>query len=110
MEALRESLMSARAAITGDIRQLEEETLGLESSGGGEEGIDDLYSQEFSLELLEHDEGTLRLISEAIERMDEGEYGRCLVCGDWIGKERLRAVPYAANCIHCQRQLELEAS
>ena len=70
----------------------------------------DVPRRGFDLELLKYDEETLQKIDDALERMDNGGYGRCETCGERIGRERLRAVPHAANCIACQRELEREAS
>jgi RNA polymerase-binding protein DksA len=41
-------------------------------------------------------------IDEALNRMDKGIYGKCLVCGKQIGKARLTAVPHARMCIDCK--------
>ena len=42
----------------------------------------------------------LRLIG-AIARIDAGEYGTCLKCGDEIAPKRLAADPTAPTCIGC---------
>jgi RNA polymerase-binding transcription factor DksA len=39
-----------------------------------------------------------RRVLDAIERLDEGEYGRCAVCGREIDDERLEARPEARTC------------
>ena len=41
-------------------------------------------------------------IDEALNRMDKGIYGKCLVCGKQISKARLTAVPHARMCIDCK--------
>lgn len=38
-------------------------------------------------------------IEKALERMDEGTYGTCEVCGDQIGEARLEAMPSTRRCI-----------
>jgi len=38
--------------------------------------------------------------------MREGTYGQCDVCGGKIPLARLNALPYATNCIDCQRAAE----
>jgi DnaK suppressor protein len=43
----------------------------------------------------------LAAIDVAIERLDAGSYGFCLVCGREILDERLEAIPWAANCVSC---------
>jgi DnaK suppressor protein len=55
-----------------------------------------------SLHLNSLDYGQLRLIEEALDRMDSGGYGTCLSCEEPIAAKRLRAVPWARYCIHCQ--------
>ena len=42
-------------------------------------------------------------ISAALQRMDKGEYGKCLECGTEIDAARLAAYPYANECIDCAR-------
>jgi DnaK suppressor protein len=41
-------------------------------------------------------------IDEALRRIDNGTYGKCVVCGKQIGKARLEAVPHARMCIECK--------
>lgn len=44
----------------------------------------------------------LRKIEEVLSRMDEDEYGTCVLCEEPIGKARLEAIPWATNCVRCQ--------
>jgi RNA polymerase-binding protein DksA len=48
----------------------------------------------------------LRAISAALQRIDAGDYGLCLECGDPIAVDRLRATPVAEHCIDCANELE----
>lgn len=43
-------------------------------------------------------------IKLAIARIDRGDYGICLSCGEPIAKERLKALPYSNLCIKCATQ------
>ena len=49
---------------------------------------------------------TLRLqqaeVRRAPAKLDEGSYGRCDGCGGPIGRERLEALPWAAECLRCR--------
>lgn len=45
----------------------------------------------------------LRLLASTLKRMESGEFGICAGCGNNIGTERLRAYPYAEECIDCAR-------
>jgi hypothetical protein len=49
---------------------------------------------------------TLDQIEAAIERIEDGSYGRCEECGEEIPKSRLEAIPYAAECVRCASQEE----
>jgi DnaK suppressor protein len=41
----------------------------------------------------------LRDVERALEKLGEGAYGVCDVCGSEIGTERLEAIPWAVRCI-----------
>lgn len=40
-------------------------------------------------------------IRQALNRIEHGQYGKCTQCGGSIAIERLKALPYATNCIKC---------
>ena len=40
-------------------------------------------------------------IDRALERLEEGSYGRCELCGRPIGAERLQARPSTVRCVSC---------
>jgi DnaK suppressor protein len=44
----------------------------------------------------------LRLVEEALDRLDAGDYGVCLACDEPIAEKRLRALPWARYCVTCQ--------
>jgi DnaK suppressor protein len=37
----------------------------------------------------------------ALERIEQGRFGRCETCGGAIGRQRLLAMPAARYCINC---------
>jgi DnaK suppressor protein len=45
-------------------------------------------------------------IDEALDRIRDGNYGKCDGCGQAIPALRLQALPYATCCIKCQRDAE----
>ncbi|PYI54558.1 TraR/DksA C4-type zinc finger protein [Paenibacillus flagellatus] len=49
--------------------------------------------------LNEHEEHHLSDVKDALERMDEGTYGVCAICGRDIPFERLQAMPSTEYCI-----------
>lgn len=61
--------------------------------------------------LIDRAESRLRLIDEALARLENGTYGICADCGDEIGLERLKVLPFAVRCIDCEsRRSRGEAS
>lgn len=60
--------------------------------------------EEFSLELRARDRERklIKKIEEALQRIDENEYGYCESCGVEIGIRRLEARPTATLCIDCK--------
>jgi DnaK suppressor protein len=43
----------------------------------------------------------LAAVEVALQRVVEGTYGVCEVCGRAIAPERLEAIPWAASCVAC---------
>lgn len=46
-------------------------------------------------------------IQEALQRLNDGEYGICEECGENIGIERLKARPVTTLCIECKSNQEI---
>jgi DnaK suppressor protein len=42
---------------------------------------------------------TLSDVERALEKLEDGTYGRCDVCGKPVGEERLAALPWAVLCV-----------
>jgi hypothetical protein len=45
-------------------------------------------------------------IAAALERINEGTFGTCIRCTQFIATERLSVVPYAESCVSCQIRAE----
>jgi len=112
----RQVLQTLRSRLRGDLDQMTDEALRRDTTGGtgnlsnvplhlADLGTDN-YDQEFTLGLIENEQGTLELINQALERMEQGRFGQCVECGEVISKPRLQAIPYARHCIRCARKLE----
>ena len=50
----------------------------------------------------------LRLVDEALDRIESGDYGICLACEEPIAPKRLQALSWARYCVKCQEQLGTE--
>jgi DnaK suppressor protein len=55
-----------------------------------------------SLRLNSLDYAQLRLVEEALDRLDSGDYGTCLRCEERIPAKRLEVLPWARYCVKCQ--------
>ena len=111
----REKLHAIRARLRGDVTAMAEIALrksGLEGSDSNSMPIhmaelgSDNFEQEFTLGLLQADEGTLGQIESALERITQGSFGKCIECEGAIPKMRLNAIPYTPVCIKCAERQE----
>jgi DnaK suppressor protein len=63
--------------------------------------MDALQGQAMSQETRRRREQELRLITAALQRLDAGEYGECVQCGEPIAEGRLAINPAVSLCIRC---------
>lgn len=59
-----------------------------------------------SIQLHERERMSLLLIEKTLSKFNDGTYGSCEGCGDFIGANRLQARPLAALCISCMEEIE----
>ncbi|KKB39130.1 DNA binding protein, DksA/TraR family [Bacillus thermotolerans] len=59
----------------------------------------ELYEREKDIALNEHEEATLKQINKALTAIEQGNYGKCEVCGKDIPAERLEALPNTTYCL-----------
>jgi DnaK suppressor protein len=53
------------------------------------------------------DKATLKNIEDALTKMDEGTFGQCESCGEYISEKRLHALPGVKICIVCAEESEM---
>jgi len=58
-----------------------------------------------SLRLNRLDYLQLRMIEEALDRLNSGDFGTCLACEEPIPAKRLKALPWARYCVTCQESI-----
>ena len=93
-----------KRALMGDLSLLKE--LHQEKTGDFLDAAADTVQNELNTQLLEVESRELHAIENAIVRIDQGTYGNCDGCDKSIPIARLRAVPYATDCISCRRKEE----
>ncbi len=107
-----ERLIQAREVVLGRMKYHAEDAL--DCSNADKRGVtthmadvsSDNARHEMELRLLTEEGNVLELIEAAIRRLVDGEYGKCLDCGQAISEARLEARPYAIYCIKCKSERE----
>ena len=64
------------------------------------------YDRQLKMGLGKKEFEKMRLVEEAIEKLDEGQYGICLECEELISEERLTVIPFASYCVDCLELIE----
>ena len=121
LKEYRLMLKTLQARLRGDVEQLQEEAFSGSEAGNESRSSNhmaemgsDAWDLEFSLQLVESDQGVLEEISHALKKFDNGTYGICETCVEQgkpeaktrIPKARLQAIPHARNCVDCERLKE----
>ncbi|MBL7068494.1 MAG: TraR/DksA family transcriptional regulator [Candidatus Omnitrophica bacterium] len=114
----KKRLLKDRADILGGVDKITEETLkkSQRDASGDLSGYTfhmadmatDNYDREFSLGIADNERETLRKIDDALRRVGDNTYGKCLSCGKRIAKKRLMAVCHAEYCKKCQEKEEAQ--
>ena len=121
LEEFKRLLLTVRARIRGDVKQMTDEALDRNENGTESKSPTHLaelgtetYEQDFALRRVENEQEVLDEIEEALNRISDESYGICSGCKDagrtvaksLIPKARLRVLPYARNCVECERKRE----
>lgn len=108
VRVFRDKLMVRRESLVGQVQQAE-----LYSRERDSEATQDpadmaanAYTKELLVSMSDNDRQMLNLIDEALERMDDRGYGKCIRCGEAVPDKRLEAVPWARHCVRCQDMAE----
>lgn len=83
-----------------------EESVTANTFVAGTEGAMAAEADDEVIALLQHEQTELAATQQALERIENGEYGECTECGDPIGAARLEVLPEAHLCVGCQDMLE----
>jgi len=115
LNGYRESLLEEKERLSAALEYLHAENPGAEEEqalelSSLEEHLAEAGSvtleREIDYSLEEVVNERLTAISEALERIEQGNFGRCVSCAAAIAAERLAALPWASLCIDCKRREE----
>ncbi|MCB1117288.1 MAG: TraR/DksA family transcriptional regulator [Chlamydiia bacterium] len=112
MEKFKKSLLQLRAQLVGALKETSEQVKSADEVKGysqhqADEGTDD-FGRTISLSVSNKEQGILRQIDRALEKIEDGTYGVCDISGKPIPLKRLEAIPYATMTVEAQEQLEKE--
>ncbi|MCL2760463.1 MAG: RNA polymerase-binding protein DksA [Desulfuromonadales bacterium] len=60
----------------------------------------------FELRIRDRERKLINKIKEALDRIDDGTFGICEICGEEISEGRLKARPVTTLCIDCKMEEE----
>jgi DnaK suppressor protein len=112
VEGFRKALMDMRQKLLAGISEspVPEALVTQSDIGDIIDQAGDERDRELSLLLSGRDKEKLLAINEALEKLNEGDYGVCEECGEKIGPGRLKVIPLAKLCVSCQAKFEKEVS
>jgi len=98
-ERLRQELDETLA----ETKRLDQRLEGKGDYGLGK-GDPSIYEWEMCLALKQRAESKARSLEAALRKAEEGDYGRCEVCGQPIDPARLAILPHTKRCITCAQK------
>lgn len=109
LEEMRSVLLSMKEETLSEIQK----SLRVGTATPDGEPSGDIYDQasserdrELDLLLGDRERDKLRSIDEALDRIDDGEYGVCEECEEEIPLGRLKVLPFARYCVKCKADIE----
>jgi DnaK suppressor protein len=104
MKHYQDLLVNKRRALTGVVHSNEdyEREFGLEVSQDPADIASNAYTKDLLFTQSTNERNILRLVEDALRRIEAGEYGFCTNCEKEIHEKRLEAVPWARHCVVCQ--------
>jgi RNA polymerase-binding transcription factor DksA len=66
----------------------------------------DAFEQQMNSSLMQNERQIQGEVAAALERIEEGTFGRCQNCDREISKERLKMLPYTRYCVKCAQNAE----
>ena len=110
LATFRRRLEKEHAELSALLEKTEIERRGLGGKKRGDEGEEAALSYHRDiLHSQSHTESSqLRLVVDALVRLDHEEFGICEECEEPISLKRLEAVPWTPYCRDCQEEVESE--
>ncbi len=107
LEEFRRRLIILRQEVLGQSATLK--TIALEQTddhGSEDDDGSDAFMRLQDLKQVDSRNKMVQMIDEALNRIADGSYGICEVCGQLIRKPRLLNLPFVHTCMECQTAME----
>ena len=107
----KQKLIQKRADLISLVQKTEEYGREANSEAEGMDLADKAsssYTKEFMFSKNDSDRQLLQEVVDALTRLEEGQFGECISCGEAVEPTRLEAVPWSPLCLACQEQAERE--
>lgn len=107
-QSMRDRLERERADLASTVERIKERLAVPQRDSGGEIAMADQHPADVASETEAREldlarqtmfEARVGLIDEALQRLERGEYGRCVICGKEIPEARLDLVPETPYCV-----------
>jgi len=104
MKTYRDRLLGRREGLFRQVTEAEMSSRerDLEATQDPADMAANAYTKELLISMSANDRRLLELIDEALARIEAGEFGECVNCGEQVQEKRLEAVPWARYCLKCQ--------
>jgi len=102
MDAIKDRLIARREEIRGERREIDRRRKELHEPEVEME--EQAQKEKMALKLEQQDQRTrdeLKLVNDALVRMEAGTWGMCETCGEDIDPQRLEAIPWTKTCLGC---------
>lgn len=108
LEYFKKKLLELRKQLISALKEKYEEAKDFDIDSGADLADEayNLYSKNIVLGKVETDALKLRLVEQALQRIENNTYGICIECEDEIDEKRLEYVPFARYCTECKSELE----
>jgi DnaK suppressor protein len=109
LKLVRETLES-RLKEAASTRALGGDSIRIQQLADPVDVTQEMTERDVAVQILDRESAVRRRLRAAIDRILDGSYGICLECEEEISPKRLKAIPWAELCIHCQERADDLAS
>jgi len=67
----------------------------------------DSYEREKGYHFINRETDYHKFLTKALERIEDGSFGVCTICGELIPEERMIEVPNTTKCVECKEREKL---